>query len=103
MIAPKYSPTIELGHILQVVVIVVMVSIVAVPAYVELAKDDAATQARVSAIVSALAAFQAATYQRFSEDEHDTKAFRDEQRDTNDKIKDAISAIRELVATRGKR
>ena len=66
MIEPRFSPEINLGHLFQAAVVVLMMA----PGYVSLVRDDARLDAEEKAIVSTQESEQAADILRLSLDEH---------------------------------
>lgn len=99
---PEYSPKVDLGHILQIVALVVTVGVTififALPAYVQVKADQSKTDAQVVALVSAMAASDAALNLRISTDEHRMDMSDQSLRDWEARQTDAVEKVGEAVA-----
>lgn len=120
-ITPRYSPTIELGQILQAITVALVIGGAVVPAYVslrtdqtkndiELRGDQAKTDAQLASLVSALAAAEAAISLRQTADEHrldlsdQTNArYEEDQSAALSKVLDAIGDLKAAVAAERRR
>jgi Na+-transporting NADH:ubiquinone oxidoreductase subunit NqrC len=106
----QWSPTIELGQIVHVVLVVVGVASVVVPAYVSMRTDQATADNQIVALAAALAAANSAADLRITADEHRmdvtderTAQFRHDQAEAMSKITDALSDLKAVIAGYGHR
>ena len=90
---PQFSPKVDLGHLIQAVVLVLTVG----GAYVTIRADQARTDAQLVALVSAEAASQAALNLRISTDEHRMDVSDQGIREWETSQSDALQRVDEAV------
>lgn len=103
---PRFSGEINLGHLLQAIVVIVMIEVAVLPAYNTLTNRQAMLETKVSDLVTAMSAQAAAENLRLTSDEarmdkadQASDAFRAEQRAAMNKLLDSIATLRESMAS----
>lgn len=102
---PRFSGEINLGHLLQAIVVIVMIEVAVLPAYNTLTNRQAELETKVTDLVAAMTAQASAENLRMTADEkhmdnadRDSNAFRAEQRESINKVIDSISDLRAAIS-----
>lgn len=100
MIKPRFTPEVNLGHLFQAAIVVLMMA----PGYISLVRDQARLDAEQKAIVAAQVAANAAESLRITNDEHrmdvsdaNFTAFQAEMRDQINKVLDRLGEVTGLL------